>query len=253
MPRTRRRSRNLLIKSPKTSKRENNLDATKKIQDAIEKYNYIWRIEVQAMRNSILKEVRSNWEGKGRFFFTKNSLIKKVFESEPDNNLDELSSLMEGQSGILCTNEKVETVIEDLKNFVKPDFARTNSIIDQTIIIPRGVIKYGSGDVVRENHDYDVDIENNDDINNNNNDDDGDNGIEVSHTLNPLLNKLGLPSKINLKQKLMIQDAFVVCQSGDKLTENQAHLLKILGYQLAEFKMIPTHYYDKSKKITVTL
>ncbi|CAG8462184.1 3796_t:CDS:2 [Diversispora eburnea] len=107
--------------------------------------------------------------------------MKKVFESELDKNLDELSSLMEGQTGILCTNEKVETVLEDLKNFVKPDFARTNSIINQTIIIPRGVIKYGR-----------------------------------------------LPSKINLKQKLMIQDDYVVCQNGDKLTENQAHLLQNL-------------------------
>lgn len=131
---------------------------------------------------------------------------------------------MDGQAGILCTNEKVETVIENLNKFVRPVFARNGSIVNQTVVIPRGVIKYG-GDIKEhtksnikndeEENDDEIDI----DI------DEKEDGMEVTHVLNPLLNSLGLPSKVNLNQKLVIQDDFVVCQNGDKLNESKAHLL----------------------------
>ncbi|CAG8620362.1 15972_t:CDS:2 [Acaulospora morrowiae] len=202
----------------KKKKHENKSIAIQKIQDAVRQFNYIWRIETREMRNPFLQQVRVDWATTGR------KALGEDNSSECEENLSEFTKVIENEAGILCTNESVETVKEYLTNFIRKDFARTGSIINETVTIPAGLVKY-CGDI---------------------------DGQPVPHILNAMLNKLGLPSVVD-NQMVIMPTEFTICRSGDKLSEEQSHLLKQLGYQLSEFKLVGTHYYDKLKKETITL
>merc|ERR1719244_1973188 len=57
-----------------------------------------------------------------------------------------------------------------------------------------------------------------------------------SHSMEPQLRQLGLPTKL-VKGVVTLTRDYVVCKEGDSLKPEQARVLKLLGHQMAEFKI----------------
>merc|ERR1712228_335991 len=57
-----------------------------------------------------------------------------------------------------------------------------------------------------------------------------------THSMEPQLRQLGLPTKLERGIITLTKD-YVVCKEGDVLKPEQARILKLLGHQMAEFKI----------------
>ncbi len=69
-----------------------------------------------------------------------------------------------------------------------------------------------------------------------------------SHALEPYLRKLGLPTKLNNQKIELLADTYV-CKEGEEINVEQAKLLKLMGYQLSEFKFNVLSMRENSGKI----
>ncbi|GBB90737.1 hypothetical protein RclHR1_01780004 [Rhizophagus clarus] len=219
MPKSKRKKQNIYLTETQKKTREAKTKAIANIRECLSNYTYIWRIIPEDMRNTYLQQIRVDWKDKGRLFFTKNKLIIKALgTNEQDElalNVSKFSQELVGNGGILFTNEQVDDVRSYFSKTQFDDYARAGGFVDQDIVIPAGRIRY-----------YNT-------------------GEYVVPTQKPILESLGMPIKLEQGFLVLDQD-YTICKYGDKLTVEQAHLLKQLMFKLAIFKLIPTHYYDKT-------
>ncbi|NXY51200.1 MRT4 protein, partial [Ceuthmochares aereus] len=59
---------------------------------------------------------------------------------------------------------------------------------------------------------------------------------QFPHSMEPQLRQLGLPTALK-KGVVMLLSDYEVCKEGDVLTPEQARILKLFGYEMAEFKV----------------
>ncbi|XP_023213657.1 mRNA turnover protein 4 homolog [Centruroides sculpturatus] len=85
--------------------------------------------------------------------------------------------------------------------FYVTDFARAGSIAEETVTLDKGPLK------------------------------------QFSHSLEPHLRKLGMPTSLQKGVVTLIKD-FQVCKEGDVLSPEQAQILKLLGNHTVQFKML---------------
>lgn len=109
-------------------------------------------------------------------------------------------SRMEGQRGLLFTSHDRDTVIEWFEEYSAAEFARSGFVATETIKLPEGPLP------------------------------------DFSHAIEPHLRKLGMPTKLEKGIVTLISE-FIVCEKGKTLTPEQARILKLLGKQLATFKV----------------
>lgn len=48
--------------------------------------------------------------------------------------------LLEGNRGLLFTNDEPKVVLEWFESYKKPDFARSGNVIDETFVLPAGTL-----------------------------------------------------------------------------------------------------------------
>merc|ERR1711860_294144 len=65
-----------------------------------------------------------------------------------------------------------------------------------------------------------------------------------SHTIEPQLRQLGLPSAL-LKGVVTLQQDHEVCKKGEKLTPEKGRILKLFGYTMADFHITVTGVWTK--------
>jgi mRNA turnover protein 4 len=94
------------------------------------------------------------------------------------------------------------------------DFARVGQIATETIVCPEGPVK----------NCFDV---------------------PMSHTLEAMLRKHGLPTKLN-KGVVECVNEKIICKRGVKLSSDQCALLRQFGYKLATFKLRLVAGWEKS-------
>jgi len=219
MPKSRKKKQRIYLTETQKKTRETKTKTIANIQECLSKYTYIWRIKPEDMRNIYLQQIRVDWKDKGRLFFTKNKLILKALGSneqdEQATNLSKFSEELVGKGGILFTDEPADNVRSYFSKTQFDDYARAGGFVDEDIVIPAGRIRYHNT------------------------------GEYVVSTQKQMLESLGM--SIKLEQGFLVLDQdYTICKYGDKLTVEQAHLLKQLMFKLAIIRLIPTHYYDKT-------
>ncbi len=173
------------------------------VRECVDKYARIFLFSVENMRNSKIKDVRNMWKH-SRFFFGKNKVIAMALgkdrESEYRDGLHMLSRRLQGNVGLLFTNESKEAVNEWFEKFVEPDFARSGNIANSTVVLDEGPLS------------------------------------QFSHSMEPHLRQLGLPTSLK-KGVITLVGEHTVCKEGDSLTPEQARILKLLGNTMVDFKI----------------
>uniref|UniRef100_A0A182JYG9 Ribosome assembly factor mrt4 n=1 Tax=Anopheles christyi TaxID=43041 RepID=A0A182JYG9_9DIPT len=187
------------------------------IQQCREKYDNIFLFSVQNMRNSKLKDVRTEWKN-SRFFFGKNrvmqlglKLISDDENSEPtklEQGMEQLREQMIGQCGLLFTSEGKKTVLEFFDSYQAEEFARGGFRATKTVKLKPGPLE------------------------------------EFSHAIEPHLRSLGMPTKLDRGIVTLYKD-FTVCEKGKVLTPEQARILKLLNKPMATFKVVINCCYTK--------
>jgi len=173
------------------------------IRQDVDRYARIFIFSVQNMRNGKLKDIRTEWKH-SRFLFGKNKVMAlalgRTAEEEYKDHLHLLSDKLKGQCGLLFTNHSKEEVQKWFAEYSEADFARSGNMATDTVSLDKGPLS------------------------------------QFSHSMEPQLRQLGLPTSLQRGIVHLIKD-HSVCNEGDILTPEQARILKLLGNQMAEFKI----------------
>uniref|UniRef100_U5EXG8 Ribosome assembly factor mrt4 n=1 Tax=Corethrella appendiculata TaxID=1370023 RepID=U5EXG8_9DIPT len=215
MPKSRRDKKISLTKTDRkglSSKQQ----IIEEIQKCKDEYQNIFLFTVHNMRNSKLKEIRTEWKH-SRLFFGKNRVMRlglksvDVDESEEGNQNDDLEKLqteMIGQCGLLFTNKSKDYVVDWFKNYSAQEYARSGFKATKTVSLPAGPLE------------------------------------EFSHAIEPHLRSLGMPTKLERGIVTLYSD-FTVCERNKVLTPEQARILKLLGKPMAKFKIVINSCFTK--------
>ncbi|ELU10513.1 hypothetical protein CAPTEDRAFT_156508 [Capitella teleta] len=171
------------------------------IHNCVDQYARIFLFSVQNMRNTHLKDVRQEWKH-SRFFFGKNKVMSFALGQTPETEyrdaLHKLTRKLQGQVGLLFTNSTKEEVIAWFEKYSEPDFARSGNEATQTVTIDEGPL------------------------------------ASFSHSMEPQLRQLGLPTTLK-KGVVTLTQNYEVCKLGQTLTPEQARILKLFDYKMANF------------------
>ncbi|VVC90532.1 mRNA turnover protein 4 homolog [Leptidea sinapis] len=183
------------------------------VRSCLTKYENVFVFSVDNMRNTKLKDLRHQWKD-SRFFFGKNKVMAvalgRTKSDEVDDQLNMLSKKLKGQCGLLMTNRDVIDVLEWFKTFDDAEYARSGFIATKDVILPKGPLE------------------------------------DFSHTIEPHLRRLGLPTSLERGVIHLIKE-YQVCKKGTPLTPEQASILKLLGIQMAKFKVVMKCHWTKGK------
>ncbi|XP_063616170.1 mRNA turnover protein 4 homolog [Cydia splendana] len=183
------------------------------IRNSLTKYEHIFLFTVDNMRNAKLKDLRHEWKD-SRFFFGKNKVMAialgRTKSDEVEDQLNLLSKKIKGQCGLLMTNRDVVDVLQWFNDFSESEYARSGFVATEDVILPQGPLE------------------------------------DFSHTIEPHLRKLGLPTALERGVVTLIKE-YQVCKKGAVLTPEQASILKQLGKQIAEFKVTIKCHWSKGK------
>ncbi|KAF9816105.1 hypothetical protein SFRURICE_003656 [Spodoptera frugiperda] len=183
------------------------------IRNSLSKYEHIFLFTVDNMRNTKLKDLRNEWKD-SRFFFGKNKVMAvalgRTKSDEVEDQLNLLSKRLKGQCGLLMTNKDVPEVLQWFKGFSDAEYARAGFVATKDVVLPVGPLP------------------------------------DFSHTMEPHLRKLGLPTSLE-RGVINIIKEYQVCKKGVPLTPEQASVLKLLGIQMADFKVVIKCHWTKGK------
>ncbi|NXV93229.1 MRT4 protein, partial [Calonectris borealis] len=173
------------------------------LRRCVDTYRYIFVFSVANMRNNKLKDVRNAWKH-SRIFFGKNKVMMVALGREPSSeykeNLHQVSKRLRGEVGLLFTNRSREEVDEWFSKFKEVDFARAGNKATYAVNLDTGPLE------------------------------------QFPHSMEPQLRQLGLPTALKKGVVTLLSD-YEVCKEGDVLTPEQARVLKLFGYEMAEFKV----------------
>lgn len=202
--------RNRVVTLSKTKKKtrewKEGLIAT--VRNLLDEYPSLYLFRFQNMRNDKFKELREQVQESSRFSMGSNKVLKVALgKSESDEYLPGLHQLSEraaGSVGLFFTKLPRAEVEALFGGFEAVDFARPGCRATEDFILEEGPLEGPLG--------------------------------PLPHTLEPVLRKHGVPSKLNKGVVEVVSD-YTVCKEGQKLNPNQAAVLRIFGLKMAVFKM----------------
>ncbi|KAG8431721.1 hypothetical protein GDO86_020302 [Hymenochirus boettgeri] len=202
MPKSKRDKKVSLTKTAKKGLqvKQNLIEELRKCADT---YTHIFVLSVENMRNNKLKDVRNAWKH-SRLFFGKNKVMTvalgKDVTDEYKDNLHKLSKSLKGEVGLLFTNRTEQEVKEWFDQFKEKDFARAGNKATYSVVLDEGPLE------------------------------------QFPHSMEPQLRQLGLPTALKKGVVTLLSD-YELCKEGDALTPEQARILKLFGFEMAEFKV----------------
>ena len=175
-----------------------------KIRGAVDEYPRLFVFSVDNMRNTHFKHIREEWASHSKFFMGKNRVMAlalgRTEAEEYNDKLHCVSKLLKNQRGLLFTSQNEDKVLEFFDEHSENDFLRTGGIAEDTVILEQGPL------------------------------------TQFSHAIEPQLRALGMPTELKKGVVTLLQE-YTVCKEGDRLTSEQARILKLLGHQQAKFKL----------------
>ena len=211
--------RNQVVSLTKVKKkgREGKEDLVNKIQEGLNEYKNHYVVSFQNIRAGPFKALAHNLRDHSRFFLGKNKVIQVALgknpEDEPADNAHLLSKYMTGQVCLLLSNKSPKELIKIFEEEQVDDFAQAGTKAPYTVFLQKGTEAL-----------------------------DG-----YAHSLEPYLQKLGLPTKLNFQKIELLSDVYV-CREGQTLNVEQCKILKLLGHKMAQFKLdILCQRSDKGK------
>ncbi|KAL1771039.1 mRNA turnover protein 4-like isoform X2 [Sigmodon hispidus] len=137
-------------------------------------------------------------------FLGKNKVMMVAFGRSPSDeykdNLHQVNKKLRGEVGLLFTNRRKE-LNEWFTKYTEMDFARAENKATLTVSLDPGPLR------------------------------------QFPHFMEPQLRQLGLPIALKKGVVTLLSD-YEVCKEGNMLTPEQARILKLFGYEMAEFKVI---------------
>ncbi|KAG0148774.1 hypothetical protein CROQUDRAFT_654341 [Cronartium quercuum f. sp. fusiforme G11] len=227
MPRSKRATVVHLTKTTKKTK-----EAKSKLMDdvkaAAEEFQYAWLFTMDHMRTTYLQEIRAAWKP-AKIFLGRNAVMRLGLGSTPENEhmpgIGVLGKLLEGDTGLLFTDEAPKVVMEWFADFVRDDYARKGNVATETVELPAGPV------MIKEvNDDPSV----------------------APGSLDSHLRSLGLPTSLQ-RGVPTLASPYTVCSLGETLNTQQAGLLKTLGYQMAQFRVVLRHVWVKEQSKTLRI
>ncbi|KIJ54892.1 hypothetical protein M422DRAFT_24777 [Sphaerobolus stellatus SS14] len=210
MPKSKRSKLVSLTKTGKKGK-ENKEELLKNVQENTEKWDYVYIFRIGKMRSEHIQTVRKLWKGDGRFFFGKCAVMSKALGDKPETEhrqgLHKIAQRLKGQTGLFFTSYDPTKVDEWFEDFKAPDFARAGNVADRDVILPVGPIHRTTEPPE-----------------------------PFPHNMDPQLRALGLKTSL-VRGVPTLTSEHVVCRKGQKLTTEQAQLLKLLLIQMVTFKV----------------
>ncbi|KAH7428404.1 hypothetical protein KP509_09G000200 [Ceratopteris richardii] len=198
--------RNKLVTLSKTKKkgREGKELLVNTVRKCLEEYSTLYIFAYENMRNTKFKEFRESLKDSSRFFLGSNKVLQIALGRTPAEEVKEdlhrASEMLRGDCGLLFTNlpdEKAERTFEEFEEY---DFGRTGSLATETIELKEGPLE------------------------------------QFTHDMEPFLRKQGLPVRLNKGVVELIAD-FTVCQAGEQLSPEASRILRLLGIQMAAFRL----------------
>ena len=200
--------RNQVVSLTKVKKkgREGKEDLVSKIQEGLTEYKFQYVLSFQNIRAGPFKALAKKMREHSKFFLGKNKVIQvalgKTPEDEVADNSHLLSKYMHGQVCLLLSNKQPKELEEIFKEEEVDDFAQAGTAAAYTVFLQKGTEAL-----------------------------DG-----YAHSIEPYLQKLGLPTKLNF-QKIELTSDVYVCREGQTLNVEQCKILKLLGHKMASFKL----------------
>lgn len=263
MPKS-KRSKLITLSQTTKKTREDREKVGSEVQAYLDVRRYVYVLRAAHMRNLFLQEVRRAWgtseekteakaenedneeeEGASsgnsdvkkmyasRLLFGRTRVLAKALgrtESEAYlPNIEQLAGeggYLNGDVGLLITNETPSVVQEYFDAFVRSDYARAGDVSPIDFVVPAGIVYSTGGRVAAEDD------------------------VPMAHSLETTLRGLGMPTRLK-GGKIEIEQPFVVCSKGDTLNAKQTRLLKQFGVPVAEFKLEVLAYYDKEMEQVV--
>ena len=183
-----KRAKVVALTKVKTKGRAGKEQLVEKIQGALEEYKYHYVVSFQDIRAGPFKQLAHKLKSDTKFFLGKNKVIHvalgKSPETESADNLHLLSKYMTGQVCLVLSNKtkaELEKVFEQEAESVE-DFATAGTVASYTVHLKKGkeaLDGYG-------------------------------------HAMEPYLNKLGLPTKLDFQKIELLHDVYV-CREGQTI------------------------------------
>ena len=179
-----------------------------KVREAVEEFKNAYVVSYESMRSGPFKVIANQWRSDSRFFLGKNKVIQVALgrqpEEEPADNTHLLSRYMRGNVCLLLSNRGKDALEKSFGELEEQheDFATAGTKATYTVFLKAGTETL-----------------------------DG-----YAHSLEPQLQMLGLPTKLNYQKIELLSDVFV-CREGQTLNVEQCKILKILGHKMANFKL----------------
>ncbi|XP_053136587.1 mRNA turnover protein 4 homolog [Hemicordylus capensis] len=173
------------------------------LRKCVDTYKRLFIFSFTNVRNNRLKDIRNAWKH-SRIFFGKNKVMMVALGRSPTDeykdNLHQVSKHLRGEVGLLFTSRTKDEVLDWFSKFKESDFARAGNKATLTVGLDMGPLE------------------------------------QFPHSMEPQLRQLGLPTALKKGVVTLISD-YEVCKEGDVLTPEQARILKLFGYKMADFKV----------------
>lgn len=204
-----------------TQTKKKGLDLKKKlvqdIHDCVDKYAHIFTFSMQNIRNNKLKDVRQEWS-QSRFFFGKNKVMSLALgrnrSDEYRPGLRKIARRLQGQTGLLFTNASEQQVLSWFGDFTEAEFSRAGNKATQTVHAVSGAIP------------------------------------AFTHDMEPQLRRLGLPTCLQ-KGVVTLRQDYKICEKDKPLTPEQAQILKLFGYKMAQFCVTVESMWSSNGKFKI--
>ena len=171
-----------------------------KVLAAAEEFSSVYVYRCQNMRSQVIQQIRHAWAD-SKIFFAKNKVIKvalgRTVAEEAQDNYHLLSERLSGPCMLLFTSRDRKEVEDYFSTFHSQEFARMGMVVTQDVDVEAGPL------------------------------------LQFAHSQETYLRGLGLPTRLN-RAVVTLERDYRICRKGDKLSSEQARLLKAFGMQLAE-------------------